>query len=332
MNPAPIFECFSAYQKTAAMQAAVDIGLFSAIAAAGAPAAAAHIAKTCNASEKGVRILCDYWTVNGLLIKSGDTYGLTPEAAKFLDQKSPAYIGGVLGFINGPIVPYFAQLTDAVRRGGRVEDGTVQAEYEGWIDFAQQMGAMMHPAAVAIADILGPIKGGGSALDIAAGHGLFGIILAQKNPGLKITALDWPKVLEVAAKHAKQMGVGSDRYALLPGDAFTVDLLGGRGPHDVVLLTNLLHHFSEKQCVTLLKRIRAATKPGGRLVTLEFVPNEDRVSPPVPATFPLVMLATTAEGDAYTFAQLDRMLREAGFAKNTLHQPSESPQQIIVSE
>ena len=74
-----------------------------------------------------------------------------------------------------------------------------------------------------------------------------------------------------------------------------------------------------------------ALPPGGRLVTLEFVPGEDRVSPPMSATFPLVMLATTAGGDAYTFAELERMLRAAGFADNELHQPEDSPQQVIVS-
>ena len=325
MNPAPIFDCFSAYQKTAAMQASVDIGLFTALAAGHNTAGAA--AKACAASPKGVRVLCDYWTVNGLLTKSSDKYSLTPEAAMFLDQKSPAYFGGVLGFLNGPIVPFFDKLTDAVRRGGAADQGSVQPEFEGWVAFAQQMGAMMHPTAQAIAQLLGPVSG--RALDIAAGHGLFGIVLAQKNPGLKITALDWPKVLEVAQRHAKQMGVG-DRYSLIAGDAFTVDM---QGPYDVVLLTNLLHHFNEQQCTALLKRIRAALRPPphGKLVTLEFIPNADRISPPMSATFPLVMLATTAEGDAYTFAQLDGMLRAAGFSTNTLHQPAESPQQIIIS-
>src|SRR5438477_526213 len=70
LNPASIFECFSAYQKTAAMQAAVDIGLFSALAAGQTTVAAA--AKACEASPKGVRVLCDYWTINGLLTKTGD--------------------------------------------------------------------------------------------------------------------------------------------------------------------------------------------------------------------------------------------------------------------
>jgi SAM-dependent methyltransferase len=328
VNPAPIFECFSAYQKTAAMQAAVDIGLFTAIAAGGpggGHVTAAQAAKVCSASTKGVRILCDYWAVNGLLTKTGDTYSLTPEAAMFLDQKSPAYIGGVLGFINGPITPFFAQLTEAVRRGGVAGAGSVQPEFEGWVSFATQMGAMMRPSAEAIAQLLGSVNG--RALDIAAGHGLFGIVLAQKNPGLKVTALDWPKVLEVAKRHADQMGVG-DRYSLIAGDAFTVDM---QGPYDIVLLTNLLHHFNTQQCTALLKRIRTVLRPGGKLVTLEFVPNADRMTPPLSATFPLVMLATTAEGDAYTFAELEGMLRIAGFNTNTLHHPPEAPQQIIIS-
>ena len=324
MNPGPIFDCFSAYQKTAAMQAAVDVGLFSAI-GAGATTVPA-IARTCDVSPKGVRVLADYWTVNGLLTKTGDAYALTQEAAHFLDRSSPAYMGGVLGFLNGPIKPFFERLTHAVKHGGCETAGSVEPEYEGWIPFAQQMGAMMFPSAQAIAKILGPVSG--RVLDVAAGHGLFGIVLAQQNPGVQIAALDWPKVLDVAKQHATQMGVG-DRFTKIPGDAFTVDL---GGPYDLILLTNLLHHFNADRCTTLLKRLRAALRPGGRLVTLEFVPNEDRVSPPMSATFPLVMLATTAAGDAYTFAELEKMLRAAGFADNVLHQPDESPQQVIVSK
>jgi ubiquinone/menaquinone biosynthesis C-methylase UbiE len=323
VNPAPIFDCFTAYQKTAAMQAAVDIGLFSAI--AGGNATAADIARTCGASPKGVRVLCDYWTVNGLLTKRGDKYALTPEAATFLDRSSPAYIGGVMGFLNGPITPFFARLTEAVRRGGCVTEGSVVPEYEGWVSFAEGMGAMMFPTAQAIAKIAGPVSG--RILDVAAGHGLFGIVVAKQNPGAQVAALDWPNVLEVAKRNADRMGVGS-RFETIAGDAFTVDL---KGPYDLILLTNLLHHFDPEKCTALLKRLRGALRPGGRLVTLEFVPNADRVSPPMSATFPLVMLATTASGDAYTFAELERMLRAAGFAGNTLHQPEDSPQQIIVS-
>jgi ubiquinone/menaquinone biosynthesis C-methylase UbiE len=324
LKPDLVFDCFTAYQKTAAMQAAVDIGLFTAIGAG--HARVDDIAAACNASPKGVRVLCDYWTVHGLLQKSAAGYSLTPESAAFLDRKSPAYLGGVMGFLNGPVAPFFTRLTDAVRRGGCDGEGSVQTEFDGWIPFAQEMGAMMAPTAEAIASLLGPLSG--KVLDVAAGHGFFGIALARRNPSVHVTALDWPKVVAVAQRHAEEAGV-ADRYETLAGDAFTADL---KGPYDVILLTNLLHHFSPDRCVALLRRLRAALRPSGRLVTLEFIPNEDRVSPPMSATFPLVMLATTAGGDAYTFGELESMLRQAGFESNELHQPENCPQQVVVSQ
>ncbi len=63
---------------------------------------------------------------------------------------------------------------------------------------------------------------------------------------------------------------------MLPGSAFDVEF---GGPYDTVLLTNFLHHFDKPTCVSLLKKVRASLKPGGKAATLEFVPNEDRVSP-----------------------------------------------------
>src|SRR5204863_4406696 len=133
----------------------------------------------------------------------------------------PAYLGGVVGFLNGPIKPFFERLTQAVRNGGCESAGSVEAEYDGWIAFAEQMGAMMFPTAQAIATLLGPVSG--RVLDVAAGHGLFGIVLAQSNPGLRVTALDWPKVLDVARNNAARMGI-AERYTTIAGDAFSVDL------------------------------------------------------------------------------------------------------------
>ncbi len=323
MSPAKIFEFFSGYQKSAAMQAAVDVGLFTAIAAG--HTTVPLIASACDASPKGVRVLCDYWTVHGMIHKVGDEYRLSPEAGMFLDRRSPAYLGDTLGFINGPFTDFFDHLTEAVRRGGCESRGSVESEFDGWVPFAERMGAMMFPAANAIAALLGPRSG--RVLDVAAGHGLFGIVLAMSNPGLQVTALDWPKVLKVAERHAAKMGV-ADRFETLPGDVFTADL---RGPYDTVLLTNLLHHFNPDECVALLKRLRGVLRPEGRLAILEFVPNSDRVSPPAPATFALVMLASTPSGDAYTFAELQTMLRSSGFAHNTLHHLEDSPEQVIIS-
>src|SRR5262249_47371419 len=151
-------------------------------------------------------------------------------------------------------------------------------------------------------------------LDVAAGHGMFGISVAQRNPQAKIVALDWEKVLEVAHENAVRAGV-QDRYELLAGDATQINY--GTG-YDLVLLTNILHHFDAATCVALMQKVRSSLKGNGLVMTLEFVPNEDRVSPPVAATFSFTMLGTTPAGDAYTFAEYDRMFRQAGLNRSEL--------------
>ena len=100
----------------------------------------------------------------------------------------------------------------------------------------------------------------------------------------------------------------------------------------MVLLTNILHHFDKPTCEKLLQRIHAALKPGGRVITLEFVPNEDRITPPTAAAFSMIMLTGTAAGDAYTFSEYQEMFKHAGFANSTLHQLPAGPQQVVLSE
>jgi Ku protein len=164
-------------------------------------------------------------------------------------------------------------------------------------------------------------------LDISAGHGLFGITIADHYRQAHVTALDWPSVLAVAAENARRAGV-TERYSLLPGSAF--DVAWG-GPYDVVLLTNFLHHFEVPTCEQLAARAYAALAPGGRALTLEFIPEPDRITPPSTANFALVMLATTAHGDAYTFAEFQTIFARAGFRRNEFHALPPTTQQAVVS-
>jgi ubiquinone/menaquinone biosynthesis C-methylase UbiE len=320
----------TAYQQTAALHAAIELNLFTAI--ADGHATVAQLAAHCRTSERGLRILADYWTVHGLLIKQQGQYSLAPESATFLNRHSPAYLGAMSGFLAGPhIRRQFDALPDAVRKGGVAVDdsGSTASHYEGWIDFANSMTAMMGPAATQIAQIVNePRHAPLTVLDVAASHGLFGFTIAQQNPRARITALDWPIVLEITKANAERLGLSS-RLSTIAGDAFTVDL---GGPYDVILLTNLLHHFDHAANVRLLKRMKAALKPNGRVFTLEFVPNDDRVSPPSPASFALVMLASTPAGDAFTFGEFARMFNEAGFSSNTFIPLDGTPEALILSQ
>src|SRR5580704_11726765 len=91
-NPLPIFDALNAFQKTMALKGAVELDIFTHI--ADGATTAAEIAKRCQAAERGVRILCDFLTINGLLTKSAGKYGLTQDTAVFLNKHSPAFLGG----------------------------------------------------------------------------------------------------------------------------------------------------------------------------------------------------------------------------------------------
>ncbi len=328
-NPERIFNTFNAYQQTAALKGAIELDLFTAIGEGNDNPEA--LAKRCQASVRGLRILCDYLVIGGLLEKEGGRYRLTRDTAVFLDRRSPAYLGSAINFINSEhLMDNFRDVAAIVRKGGTTRDGdsALEPEHPIWVEFARNMATLVGPSAEGISQLIDARNAPEwKVLDIAAGHGLFGINVAKNNPKAKITALDWPNVLTVAEENARKWGV-QDRYQKLPGSAFDAEY--GTG-YDVVLLTNFLHHFDAATCRQLLGKVHRSLQSGGRAVTLEFVPNEDRVSPPAAAAFSMMMLGSTPAGDAYTFSELDQMFRAAGFSRTELHALPVGFQSVLIS-
>jgi 2-polyprenyl-3-methyl-5-hydroxy-6-metoxy-1,4-benzoquinol methylase len=328
-SPALFFDTISAYERTEALRAAVELDLFTHV--AGGQRTATQLASACQASPRGIRILANYLTIIGFLRKHDDQYELTPDSEVFLNRQSPAYVGGALDFLlTDELRECFRRLPAAVRRGGTAvsDEGTVSHDNPIWVAFARAMAPLMQLPARLLSDLIGgdarqPLR----ILDVAAGHGLFGITIAERYPQAHITALDWPNVLAVAADNARRAGV-AERHALRPGSAFDVDW---GGPYDVVLLTNFLHHFDLPACEQLAAKAYAALAPGGRALTLDFIPEPDRITPPSTAAFALTMLATTAHGDAYTFAEYQQIFSRAGFLRSEFHVLPPTTQQAVVS-
>jgi SAM-dependent methyltransferase len=331
-QPSPVlfFQTINAHQRTEALKAAIELEVFTAIGEGNTTVA--EIAKRCQASEKGMRVLCDYLTTMEMLTKQGDRYALTLDSSVFLDKRSPAYLGSATEFLCSPMLTAgFQQMTEAVRKGGTAieGEGTIGPEHPIWVKFARGMAGLMSMPAQMMAKLVDPnadrkLK----ILDIAAGHGLFGINFATQNKQAEVTALDWKAVLEVAKENAQKAGV-AERYSTIEGSAFDVEFGSG---YDLVLLTNFLHHFDPPTCETLLRKVHAALADGGRAVTLEFVPNDDRVTPPEVAQFSMVMLVGTPSGDAYTFRELEQMFANAGFSRSTVHELPPTFQQVVISE
>src|SRR6185437_10680765 len=305
-SPDLFFSTLMGHQLTAVMRSGLELELFTRIGEGAATPAA--LAEKTGSAERGIRILCDALATLGHLSRNPDgSYALTNDSAAFLDRHSPAYIGSVAEFIASPLLDQaFGRLTEAVRKGGTVlpDDPAMAPDSPYWVSFARNMGPMQRFPAQALAELLVPKPGAPiKVLDIAAGHGHFGIALAQRHPQAQVYALDWPAVLAVAKENAARAGVAS-RYHLLPGSAFETDL--GTG-YDWVLLPNFLHHFDPPTCEALLRRVKAALAPEGEAAVLEFVVDEERTTPQRSALFALIMLTTTPAGDAYSYSEIAAM-------------------------
>jgi len=204
-TPERIFTLMNAFQNTAALKTGIELDVFTAIGeGANTPLL---LAARISASERGLRILCDYLTIMGLITKENGRYGLTDESALFLDRRSPASLVAVTGFLGSTWHKKNAEaLTDAVRKGGTVgtQGDNSKPQDEVWVAFARSMAPLTVPAANFIAELIGCADGEPcSVLDIAAGHGMYGITVAKKNPSAKIVAVDWPSVLAVAQENAQ---------------------------------------------------------------------------------------------------------------------------------
>jgi len=328
-SPEHFFRTINAFQYTRALEGAIELDVFTAIAEGKATARA--LAESSQASERGMRILCDCLVVMGFLTKAGGNYELTPDSAMFLDKRLPTYVGGTVEFLLSPTIEKaYKDMAAAVRKGGTVlnDEGTMSPDHPVWVRFARAMQPLAFGTAQMLTGLvkLVPDKRA-KALDIAASHGMYGLAFARQYPKLEVVAVDWANVLEVGRENAEKFGV-ADRWRALPGSAFDVDF--GKN-YDMALIPNFFHHFDPPTNEKLMRKIHAALVEGGRAVTVEFVPDKDRASPQHSVMFALSMLATTVSGDAYTFAEYEKMFAGSGFSRSELIELPMGFQRLIIS-
>jgi hypothetical protein len=190
ISPDLFMDAVLAYQQTAAIKAALELDLFTEIAKGNATAEG--LARTTGAAVRGIRILCDYLTVRGHLEKQGDQFRLTPSTAAFLDRSAPSWMGDVVEYLAAPeMMDLFLDNPAAyVRNGGSIGLASNAPDHPIWVKFARAMGRSRAPVARRAASELA-MSSPSKVLDVAAGHGMFGIAIAQAVTDAQITAIDW---------------------------------------------------------------------------------------------------------------------------------------------
>jgi C-methyltransferase len=326
-----LYRMMRVYKETALLRTGVQLGVFDAL--ADGPRDAAAVAERVGADPRGTRLLLNALAALHLVRSEGGRYALDAGARELLVRTSARYYGGMVDVVASDVEwDALRDLTAAVRRGGSVSE--VDAETPGygyWETFARSVGPVTVPTAGLLADVLAPWaadRGPLSVLDLACGHGIYGFTMAERFPGSTVTCVDWPNVLEITAEHARRRGL-ADRTTLVPGDMFDVAV---PGPHDLVLVTNVVHHFSEERSTQLLARAAADLAPGGRVGIVGFVAGDGEPAvDPEPHLFSILMLVWTQAGEVHTHDAYTRMTAGAGLEIESALQVPGLPFHVVVA-
>lgn len=306
--PLPLAQTLPTLLLTRSILAAARFGFFEAL--AGGPLTAAEIAERRGTDPRATRTLLDTQASLGYLSLSGDRYELTSEARKWLLPDSPTSLHDSLLY-RYLEWDWIARLDDFVKTG-RPLDFHAEMNPEQWGLYQGGMAVLGRFGGGELARRVRVPAGARDLLDLGGAHGLFSVALCRKHPRLKAVVLDLPEAVEHAAPILAREGMG-DRVVHRVGDALKDDL--GREAWDVVLLSNLAHHFDAEQNRGLVRRIANGLRPGGVFVIQEIIRRERRESPEeggqIGALFDLYF-ALTSEAGTWSFEEMAAWQREAG--------------------
>ncbi|MBI3911297.1 MAG: class I SAM-dependent methyltransferase [Armatimonadetes bacterium] len=321
MGPRSIMDILWSMVPIRVLTAAVKLQIFAPLEMS--PQTAAEVARQVEADARGIRMLLDALVGIGFLTKAGDHYALTPVARAHLVPGKTGYLGDYVAG-SARMAERWGGLAEAVRTGQpvmAVDEQETAEEYFSTLVRALQV--TNGPPAQRLAAHLASRRSAARVLDVACGSGVWGIYYALADPQARITAHDFPTLLELARQYIRNHGV-EDRFEYLPGDVRTVDF--GVEHYDVAILGNICHSEGEAGSRALLRQMARALRPGGTAAIIDMIPNEARTGPPFPLLFALNMLLHTREGDTFTLAQYTAWAREAGLERvETVDIGSHSP-------
>jgi SAM-dependent methyltransferase len=304
--PEPAAEAWGGMALSGVVVAAVRSGVTARL--AGGQATAPKIAADLGLDPLPTRLLLDCLRSAGYVAERSGRYRLTRRGRRWLDPASrlsvAAYVDGA-----GDYWSWWAGLPDTMRTGtssGSHEAGAADPYWQRYIAGQRELARL---SATEITKKLPMPRRPRALLDLGGGHGWYSASLCRRYPGLTATVLDLPGSAAVGREIIAEADL-SDRVLFRDGDVTTADLGGG---YDAVLCFNLIHHLAPAQAAGLLRRIRAALKPGGTLAILDvFAEPGRRASAHADMLALFVYLSSGAQ--VHTPAELDGWLRDAGFA------------------
>lgn len=322
-NPEHILQVGMGFFASKTLLSAVELELFTVL--GDRALTGTEIAERLELHERSRYDFLDALVALGLLDRDGSgpdaRYRNTPDTAIFLDKASPAYLGGILEMANARLYGFWGSLTEALHNGqpqNEIKSGApglfegVYADPERLEIFLDGMHGIQIGPFTALCSTL-DLSAYNRFCDIGGASGSLSAMVATANPHLTGVSFDLAPVAPVAEKNLARLGV-SDRVSAAIGDFFTDPF----PPADVYFMGNILHDWDETQKQALISKAYEGLPPGGILVAVENVIDDDRRVNAFGLLMSLNMLIELPGGFDYTGAQFDGWARAAGFARTEI--------------
>ena len=246
------------------------------------------------------------------------TYFNTPAGTLFLDRTSPRYIGGMLIMLNDRLFKFWNDLPTALRTGSpqnEVKHGQIGMFEELYAEIhrlEQFMGAMAGLSRINFETLAQKFDFSKykTLCDIGGATGLLSIEAAKQHPKLQCISFDLPPVAPIATRHIAAAGL-TDRIETASGDFFKDPLPKA----DVITMGMILHDWNLEKKMYLIRAAYDALPPGGALIAIEALIDDQRRENLMGLLMSLNMLIEFGDAFDYSGADFRGWCTEVGFTR-----------------
>jgi len=305
--PTPLIETQLALVSARAIMAATELGVFSCLGER--PCGCLEIAKRCQLDPRATEALLGALVSGDYLRYRRERFELTSKSRKWLAQQETWSLFDYMPHVRD-VWEMLSGLEGFLRTGAALDIHAGQSDGE-WSRYQRAMRSLAVLSAAEVTGRLSVPAGARRMLDIGGAHGFYAVALCRKHPSLVATILDLPEAIGQAAPILAAEGMG-ERIRHQAGDALADDL--GEDAYDLILISNLVHHFSGRQNRDLVARAARALVPGGMLVIQDLIrprsPNNGDQAGQVLNLF----FALTSTSGTWAVSEIQGWLREAKLA------------------
>ncbi len=316
-TPDAIMQLGFGFWGSKALLSAVELGVFSELADAGA-LDSETLRERLGLHPRSATDFFDALVALGMLERDDGRYANTPATELFLDRAKPSYIGGMLEMANARLYGFWGSLTEGLRtgtpqneaKGGGSFFEALYADPARLAQFARAMSAVSTGAAQAIAARF-PWRDHASVIDVGCAEGAVPVQIALAHEHITGGGFDLPPVEPLFEANVARFGLG-ERLSFTAGDFFSDPLPKA----DVLVMGHILHDFDLDEKRLLLKKAYDALPEGGALIVYEAIIDDERRANAFGLLMSLNMLIETPGGFDYTGADCRAWMQETGFRES----------------